>query len=155
MFFIKPVIIFVLNWEMQAQSTVTHTRANSLGAAKRYNSIITDNVHFNGLYAFLIQKYSLYNSRLLFVMSIVSTFTDLPYRPLTSQVPYQLFISSCKVCSETSSKAPSTVLQFLGTLLFAAICYSPTRTWDSAGNEMWLWYFMRLSLPFTRALVPV
>jgi len=30
MFFIKPVIIFVLNWEMQAQSTVTHTRARTL-----------------------------------------------------------------------------------------------------------------------------
>jgi len=73
MFFIKPVIIFVLNWEIQAQSTVTHTFFLVL---RDIHSIISLTTCLSMAYMLSLFKNILYTTHVYFVMSIVSAFTD-------------------------------------------------------------------------------
>lgn len=107
-------------------------------------------------YMLSLFKNILHTTHVYFVMSIVSAFTDpnvqTPHIPSSRSPVYFLLPSLLRYAILSPKHCVSVTL---GTLLFAAICYSLTRAWDSAGNEMWLWYFMRLSLPLTRALVPV
>jgi hypothetical protein len=105
---------------MQAPSTVSHThthaRARSLGA-RDIHSIISLTACLSVADTLSLFKNIPYKTYVYFVMSLVSAFTDCeaqtPHIPSSRSSVLFIFFFFCQVCSETSTKAPSTVLHFL------------------------------------------